>query len=54
MVTGICFVVRAIAHIESATAKRPVAISKPLISLTLGDPMPRIMFSEAAGTLFDS
>lgn len=51
---GYMTVVRAIARIESAATKRPLAISKPPISLTLGDPMPRIMLSEVAGTLFGS
>ncbi len=51
---GYMSIVRAIARIESAATKRPLAIPKPPISLTLGDPMPRIMLSEVAGTLFDS
>ena len=51
---GYIGIARANARIESAATKRPLAISKPPISLTLGDPMPRIMLSEVAGTLFDS
>lgn len=51
---GYIGIVRAIARIKSSATKRPLAISKPPISLTVGDPMPRIILSEVAGTLFDS